>query len=1170
MIAALLSLTIVFGLCGSELTAQTVKAQELEETQDSIEEERQEQEEISEDNSSTDIMNDGTIKEKRENANEVMKENSVDKEQEIKNQEPDEEVSPKEAKKETQKKISQNELETKSLEKADVEHSLYVRKLLNDSYEHAFGEEKVFAEGDTVKMEVEAETEGGELSYEWYKVENDSFSLTGAVELNEVSPVCTIKKSGEAKEYYICKVSNGKETENVEFEITKNIWNITQYIDGKADTVWGEYAFGSKVKLEVRAEAYIKDCQISYQWEKKYDEINSANSSVYEVILDDPDDDYVEYSCTVELKKGEEVVQSEKYRFELYVEKTLNVESSVYANGKEYFDTSVEVYEGTEVVLKASATSSHNSKGIKYAWYLYNLGEPVKMDGFTSDECKLVKDSSETQEIYCVISDGATTVKEEFYIDRKSRIQGSTWIDGEQTSFKDLSQPGCELKVEISSRPSGASYTYHWEKNVDGNGFDAVNGVSGNICKVTELGNENSIYRCTVKDGKDEKKFRFRLYNASLMVRCFVNQEEIDCGWNNEEGYEIPEGERVILSVQAESSYSSRISYKWSKEVETGREVLSETSSSYQFCKGKEWIEDYYCEISDGFQVKMVHFSIEEGSPDAIKGTALIDGGNSTPGGLYDASVKAVCGQTYYLELELPEPESGSYKYTWGTYDEHDGITRKISTASDCKVQAGTDDTEYYACRVKDGKDERLFLFNLEADSLELTPNINGKSGKEIYLEHGDKVILSVDAQSSYQPDHIAYTWQLGRKTGVKGNANGNQYSVMKYGEYEQEYICKISDGYTTRWITFYLYSDSLEEPISTIDGMNVNEIHSAAGTKHTIAVNTKSKAGNDEIVYWWTRIDKNGRETYLAENDYKNKITFLKRDDTETYSCEISDGRARKIVYFNFLPEDLSCSHDFSNVVTKATLYKDGSIVSRCKKCSKVQSTTVIPYPKTIRLSSETFTYNGKAQRPTVIVIGSDGRTIAASNYTVSYSAGSTAAGTYAATITFTGNYTGSVEKTYTIKNPSNPANTVPSAGTVLKAPGTKVSYKVVQAGKTVEYKSVPNKKVKSASVPSTVKINNVTYKVTGIASSAFKNCKKLKKVTIGANVTSIGKQAFYGCKSLKTVTVKSKSIKKVGSKAFKGIHKKASIKVPKAKLKAYKKLFKKGNVAKSVKIKK
>ncbi|HBA98010.1 MAG TPA: cell surface protein, partial [Lachnospiraceae bacterium] len=101
-------------------------------------------------------------------------------------------------------------------------------------------------------------------------------------------------------------------------------------------------------------------------------------------------------------------------------------------------------------------------------------------------------------------------------------------------------------------------------------------------------------------------------------------------------------------------------------------------------------------------------------------------------------------------------------------------------------------------------------------------------------------------------------------------------------------------------------------------------------------------------------------------------------------------------------------------------------------------------------------------------------------------------------------------------------------------------------------------------------IKINDQKYKVTAIAKNAFKNNKKLTKVTIGKNVKSIGKNAFKGCKNLKKIVVKTKKLtaKKVGSKAFKGINSKAVVKVPKGKVKSYKKIVKAKGAGKKVKI--
>ncbi|MCM1180913.1 MAG: leucine-rich repeat domain-containing protein [Clostridium sp.] len=94
----------------------------------------------------------------------------------------------------------------------------------------------------------------------------------------------------------------------------------------------------------------------------------------------------------------------------------------------------------------------------------------------------------------------------------------------------------------------------------------------------------------------------------------------------------------------------------------------------------------------------------------------------------------------------------------------------------------------------------------------------------------------------------------------------------------------------------------------------------------------------------------------------------------------------------------------------------------------------------------------------------------------------------------------------------------------------------------------------------------------VTSIGDKAFYQCTALKKITIPAKVNKIGKQAFYGCKNLKTITIKTSKLtnKNVGSKAFKGIASKATIKVPKKKLASYKKILKSKGVGSKAKIKK
>lgn len=128
--------------------------------------------------------------------------------------------------------------------------------------------------------------------------------------------------------------------------------------------------------------------------------------------------------------------------------------------------------------------------------------------------------------------------------------------------------------------------------------------------------------------------------------------------------------------------------------------------------------------------------------------------------------------------------------------------------------------------------------------------------------------------------------------------------------------------------------------------------------------------------------------------------------------------------------------------------------------------------------------------------------------------------------------------------------------------------AYKVTSTSKkTVSYVSTDSSEEK-VTIPATIKIQGENYKVTTVAKNAFKNNKSITSVIIGKNVTKIEKNAFYGCKKLKKLTVKSTKIKSVGKNAFKGIHKKATIKVPKSKLSKYKKLFKNKGQKKTVKI--
>ena len=203
-------------------------------------------------------------------------------------------------------------------------------------------------------------------------------------------------------------------------------------------------------------------------------------------------------------------------------------------------------------------------------------------------------------------------------------------------------------------------------------------------------------------------------------------------------------------------------------------------------------------------------------------------------------------------------------------------------------------------------------------------------------------------------------------------------------------------------------------------------------------------------------------------------------------------------------------------------------------------------------------------------------------------------------------------------VQPPAAPTVVYPAVGKVVKSGGAYYRITASRSNlRTVELKGLVKKKTSSLKMPSTIKIDGYSYRVTGIGKKAFqdnkylkkitiskyvtgigtyafKGCKKLteitlpqsiqtigdgafyqctelKKVTAGKSLKVIGKSAFQNCKNLRTLTLQGTKLRSVGKNAVKGMYKKAVIRVPKKSVKAYQKLFhKKTGYVKSMKIRK
>lgn len=139
-----------------------------------------------------------------------------------------------------------------------------------------------------------------------------------------------------------------------------------------------------------------------------------------------------------------------------------------------------------------------------------------------------------------------------------------------------------------------------------------------------------------------------------------------------------------------------------------------------------------------------------------------------------------------------------------------------------------------------------------------------------------------------------------------------------------------------------------------------------------------------------------------------------------------------------------------------------------------------------------------------------------------------------------------------------------LPKTGDILTDTKNACKVKVIKGyakGETVSYAGTTKSSATNVTIPNTVTIDNIKYKVVGIADKAFSGNKKIKKVTLGNTVTNIGKEAFKNCSKLQNIVIKADKVT-VGSGALKGTQKSLLIKVPNKKVYQFKTYFKgKGN---------
>lgn len=454
-------------------------------------------------------------------------------------------------------------------------------------------------------------------------------------------------------------------------------------------------------------------------------------------------------------------------------------------------------------------------------------------------------------------------------------------------------------------------------------------------------------------------------------------------------------------------------------------------------------------------------------------------------------------------------------------------------------------------------------------------------------------------------------------------DASAGEYKVTLYKGEKIWIDAKLNDGSTD--VIDYKVAEGGEE-IAACDGITI----SALGKGSTIITASTGKGTTTKriavTVLPTTRLELTGTETYekvfgdsaftldvaLKDTALESKLSALRYVSAapevaavdETGKVTITGCGETTITVTSYTEERAYTSDEYVVIIkvkaphtkhikdngtrVEPTCEKNGSITYRCTECNEVIDT------EELKATGHTWDKGKVTTQPTT-------KTEGVKTYTCSV-----------------------CKKTRTEPiaklqepTPEKPIVKPLKKGDVVSDDSKAAKVQVISTSKkTVAYKAPVNKKAKTVSIPATVKIRGKKYKVTQIAEGAFKNNRKVTKVTIGSNVskisknafsgaiklktitigknvteiganafkgckvltgitlpaktTKIGDQAFSGCKKLKTITIKSSKItsKKLSKNAFKGITKVTTIKVPKKKVSSYQKLFKSKGLSSKVKV--
>ena len=1081
-----------------------------------------------------------------------------------------------------------------------------IQKINNEDYQYDADNGYSVLKGTTVKLEVDADStyvpeEGGKahITYQWYKAgyNEDNYYDYYEIKGENLSTYSFEKAVGD--EAYYCRVNDGNPNSDYNtyyFKISpvQTLKSVDGYITHNKETYDRDQSFdvkeGDTLILTASAKTEFKNGTVSYQWLKENkdgDQIKVENGTSATLTIKKNGLRKEVYTC--QISDG-----NDEYELDFHIPavKTLFIKTQKI-NGRETNRYTSE--KGAEITLSVEAESNYTDKGNKpeltYEWY---SEQDDVIEGETTSSY-MIKKGDGRQKYYCTISDGVSYETVCFYLYQKETLKVTSYINDEDTDgISAVEGKSYKLSVNATStRLSAIQYEWYVE---DENGDDTGYPSEDNICKDSSItvkkssANEDS-YCVRVSDGNESHVYSFSLYlknedsSDNINIVQYIND-------NYYEDYMDYTAEKLPITLKVEASAESgrELTYRWQKSKnmeEDFEDITTAKGNTYKVSSLEEKRMYYRCVVTCGNSEdnrQVADFTLIRPAFIKITQNVKVNGKSVKADDEDEYTVTKDSEVTLTVDAQKIA-NSTNYTYAWENPD-NEKIEADAKTPNVYTIRAFDDtDRGYYTCTVSDGTYTEIVYFYLKIsddsqnqEEITIKPFINGKQTRECEVESvNDAIELKVSASSNKDSNALEYEWYQNSDsdyTTVPLQKGGTAYKV-KPEDFRGNYcniVCKVKGERDSEYQSFYIYLKSyVYDFYSVITKDKIqqkkDEVRAAQGDLLKLELLPTANSNADKKVsYVWYNSD--GER--LSEESF---ITVKKAAGKEIYRCKVKDGNYTKTYAFTLYPEeaviaralinDFGCDEYKAKVGETVKLEADVSSPKpvtytwyrRTKTMEKLEGQTSSRLSRKIEGPDEyvCIVKSGNSLKKIFFYIYISNEDIPDISDTPSKPTTPTKPSTPAKPVT-----------------PTKPTKPVLKVGTKVKDKKTKAVYKVTGKN-TVEYVKTTSK-AKSITISATVTVKGVKCKVTSIAAKAFKGNKKVQKLIIPASVRKIGKQAFVNCKKLKNITIKTSYLtnKSVGAGAFKGVHAKAVIKVPKKKLKAYKKLLKAKGVGKKAVIKK